>query len=153
MVEIGTGKKSFPAMFLSLICPGLGQVYLRKPFKGAILFFGTVLGIFLIYVNSLPVDSVTDLLLVVLEYNGDSGVRLKSKLKNPGSEGYEYTIYKFKKRDLRFRPYWQFRLSGSFQVLIFWAYSIWDGFLGYKGYKRRKSKERKESRTEKEEEP
>lgn len=192
MVEIGTGKKSFPATFLSLICPGLGQVYLRKPIKASFLFLGTAVGVLLIYFNSLPVDSITDLLLVGSKENPKS--RFGLKLKNPESEDYEYTISvilnssdyktiekdikvssigffsysilliftnaedfektqtyktikKFEKRELKFRPVWQFRISGSLQALIIWAYSVWDGFLGYKGYRRKKSKEQKKEKT------
>lgn len=190
MVEIGTGKRSIPAMLLSLICPGLGQVYLRKPFKGVFLFCATALGVILVYFNSLPVDSIGDLLLVGYEGNQKDGLGLM--LENPESDGYEYTIsvilkssdyktvaeeigklssvdlfgytvllvftnsdvfeetenYKairrFEKRELKFRPIWPFRVSGTFQVLFIWGYSIWDGYLGYKGYKRKKKKEEDE---------
>lgn len=185
MAEIGTGKKSFPAMFLSIICPGLGQFYLRKFLKGTILFLATAVGILLLYFNSLPVDSVFDLFLVGRERSENSYGKFKLKLKNPESEDYEYTIFvilsssnyktiekdikefsairvfgysilsifmdtgayektqiyeeikRFNKRELKFGPIWQFRISGLLQVLFFWGYSIWDGFLGYKRYKQK----------------
>jgi len=150
MAEISTGKKSFLGMFLSLICPGLGQVYLHKPLKGIALFFGAAIGFLLLYVNSLPVDSINDLFLIKIrnQEDADSRFNFELQLKNPESENYEYTIRKFKKGELRFRPFWQFRLSGSIQMYLLWLYAIWDGFLGYKGYKRKKEIEVEQSKKE-----
>jgi hypothetical protein len=62
MAEIGVGKPSYLAMLLSLIIPGLGQLYLRKPLKGVICFLGVVAAVGIMYINSLPVDSWRDLI-------------------------------------------------------------------------------------------
>ena len=58
MVE---AKRSYRAMLLSMIIPGLGQIYLSKPFKGVIMFIGIISAMVLIYANSLPVTSWRDL--------------------------------------------------------------------------------------------
>ena len=58
MVE---AKRSYRAMLMSMIIPGLGQIYLRKLFKGVIIFIGIILAVVLIYANSLPVTSWRDL--------------------------------------------------------------------------------------------
>jgi hypothetical protein len=48
-------------MLLSMI-PGLGQLYLRKPLKGAILFLGVLSACAVIYISSLPVNDWRDLM-------------------------------------------------------------------------------------------
>ena len=52
MAEIGTGKPSPVAMLLSFVCPGLGQLYLRKIKKALVLFLVAAMGFLIIYVNS-----------------------------------------------------------------------------------------------------
>ena len=47
MAEIGTGKHSPVAMLLSVICPGLGQLYLRKIKKGVLIFLVAAMGAFI----------------------------------------------------------------------------------------------------------
>ena len=60
MAEMSTEKPSYLAMFLSLI-PGLGQLYLRKPLKGLLLFLGVLSAGAVIYISSLPVNDWRDL--------------------------------------------------------------------------------------------
>ena len=62
MVKVGNGNPSYLAMLLSLILPGLGQIYLGKWLRGLILFLGVALGGTIIYLNSLPVDSWEDIM-------------------------------------------------------------------------------------------
>ena len=61
MGESSTEKRSLFAMLLSLIIPGLGQFYLRKPLKGFLLLFGVLFAGMIFYVNSIPVNSWQDL--------------------------------------------------------------------------------------------
>ena len=61
MTESSTEKRSLLAMSLSIIIPGLGQFYLRKPLKGLLLLFGVLFAGLIFYVNSLPVNSWRDL--------------------------------------------------------------------------------------------
>ena len=61
MAEVSTGRRSYFAMLLSVIVPGLGQIYLRKPLKALVLFLGVGIAGGIIYVNSLPVNHWTAL--------------------------------------------------------------------------------------------
>jgi len=128
MVEIGTGKLSPLAMFLSMLCPGLGQVYLGKYVKASVIFLAAVMGIVLIYVNTLPFNDFSDLL----------------KKDGPSKE---YTIWKFKSgRTLMFKSRWQFRLSGFIQFVGAWLYGVADGLAGRRFYRRIKLKPLKKKR-------
>ena len=75
-------KPSFLAAFLSLLFPGLGQVYLRTPFKGLIFFIGVAVGALLVYLNSLPLNNWRDLIRfeeaekIVQSQKGEDGVRI-----------------------------------------------------------------------------
>ena len=60
VVEMSTANRSYLAMLLSVI-PGLGQLYLRKPLKGMILFLGVLSAAAVIYISSLPVNDWRDL--------------------------------------------------------------------------------------------
>ena len=54
--------RSYFAMLLSMIIPGLGQIYLRKILRGVIILIGTSFAMVLIYANSLPVTTWRDLI-------------------------------------------------------------------------------------------
>ncbi len=60
MAEVSHGRSYF-AMLLSLIIPGTGQLYLRKPWKGLLLFLGVAAAGAIFYINSMPVESWQDL--------------------------------------------------------------------------------------------
>ena len=49
MAGVTSGRRSYLAMLLSVIIPGLGQIYLRKPLKGVIILIGVVSAMMLIY--------------------------------------------------------------------------------------------------------
>lgn len=118
MVEISTGKLSPLAMFLSMLCPGLGQIYLGKYVKALVIFLAAVMGIVLIYVNTLPFNDFSDLL-------------------KKDSESKEYTIWTFKSgRTLMFKSRWQFRLTGFIQFVCAWLYGVADGLAGRRMYRR-----------------
>ena len=57
-------ERSYLAMLLSMIIPGLGQIYLRKILKGGIILIGAISAMVLIYANSLPVTSWRDLIRI-----------------------------------------------------------------------------------------
>ena len=212
MVE---ARRSYRAMLMSMIIPGLGQLYLRKLFKGIITFIGIILAMVLIYANSLPVTSWRDLIrLNRTETSSDEwGVKEQMEtypeIDNPSSTGKDpkqwrgYTLYtsdskfmfritadldshlidnkelstewvrEFRKHKVliykgatvstkkegswwliddhyqtysvrkseygldvystaqwRFRPRWQFKITGLIQLLLFWGYAVVDGWLG-----------------------
>ncbi len=207
--------RSYRAMLLSMIIPGLGQIYLRKPLKGIIIFIGIISAMMLIYANSLPVTSWRDLIrLYRTEAASDEGgaaeqMETYSDTDAPTSEGKHpkqwrgYTLYtsdnkfmfritadlesylvdkkvlsaelvrEFRKHKVliykgatvatkkegswwliddyyqtysvrkseygldvystaqwRFRPRWQFKISGLIQLLLFWGYAVVDSWIG-----------------------
>ena len=208
-------SRSYPAMLLSIIIPGLGQIYLRKILKGIIIFIGVISAIALIYANSLPVTSWSDLVRLdrtEISTDGDGAGgqtevhpeidELTSQVKDP-NQWRGYTLYtsdsrfmfrisaelqhhlidkeelaaelvaEFRKNKVliykgatvstkkegnwwliddyyqtysvrkgeygldvystsqwRFRPRWQFKVTGMIQLLIFWGYAVIDGWLG-----------------------
>ena len=210
-------QRSYRAMLLSMIIPGLGQIYLRKPLKGAIFIIGMISAMLLIYANSLPVTSWRDLIRIDrTETSSDEGgaagqTEAQSEIDDSNLEdkdqkrwrGYplytsdskfmfritadldshlinnkglstelvrefqkhkvlvykgatvstkkegswwliadHYQTYSVRKSEYgldvystvqwmwRFRPHWQFKITGLIQTLIFWGYAVVDGWLG-----------------------
>ncbi|HIE30075.1 TPA: hypothetical protein EYP66_22650 [Candidatus Poribacteria bacterium] len=119
MVEIGIGKPSHVAMMLSAICPGLGQLYLRKIRKALVLFLVAAMGAFIVYVNSLPLDNFSNL------WRFDMTTQES------------YQIWQFKNNRLMFRPHWYFKISGYIQFVAMWLYGVVDGWRGRRIYKRK----------------
>ncbi|MBM3238979.1 hypothetical protein FJZ31_22025 [Candidatus Poribacteria bacterium] len=118
MAEIGTGKPSPVAMLLSVIWPGLGQLYLRKIRKAVVLFLLAAIAAFIIYANSWPIHNFSDLWRLDVKES--------------------YPIWQFKDKQLMFRPLWQFKASGYIQFIATWLYGVVDGWMGRRIYKRRK---------------
>jgi len=118
MAEIGTGKPSPVAMLLSVIWPGLGQLYLRKIRKALVLLLLAAIAAFIIYANSLPLHNFSDLWRLDVKES--------------------YPIWQFKDNQLMFRPLWQFKVSGYVQFIATWLYGVVDGWMGRRIYKRRK---------------
>ena len=212
MVE---ATRSYRAMLMSMIIPGLGQLYLRKLFKGVITLIGIILAIVLIYANSLPVNSWRDLIRLERtetlsdEWGAAEQTEVRSEIDDPALVGREqkrwrgyplytsdskfmfriiadldshlidneelstelvqefrkhkvlvyrgatvstkkegswwliddhYQTYSVRKSEYgldvystsqwRFRPRWQFKITGLIQLLIFWGYAVVDGWLG-----------------------
>ena len=212
MVE---ATRSYRAMLMSMIIPGLGQLYLRKLFKGVITLIGIILAIVLIYANSLPVNSWRDLIRLERtetlsdEWGAAEQTEVRSEIDDPTLESREqkrwrgyplytsdskfmfriiadldshlidneelsaalvqefrkhkvlvykgatvstkkegswwliddhYQTYSVRKSEYgldvystsqwRFRPRWQFKITGLIQLLIFWGYAVVDGWLG-----------------------
>lgn len=207
-------QQSYRAMLLSIIIPGLGQIYLRKILKGIIIFIGVISALVLIYANSLPVNSWQDLTRIdrtetspteggateqteaYLENNSTSEDKdpkhwrgytlytsdskfmfritadLESYLvdnkalsaelvrefrkhkvliykgatvstKKEGSwwliddfyQTYsmrksEYGLDVYSTAQWRFRPRWQFKITGLIQLVLFWGYAVFDSWLG-----------------------
>ena len=208
-------QRSYRAMLLSIIIPGLGQIYLRKILKGIIIFLGIISAIMLIYANSLPVTSWHDLIRIDRsETSSDEGdaegqtetysvtddstseakdpnqwrgytlstsdskfmFRISAELqhhlidkeelapelvaefrkhkvliykgatvstKKEGSwwliDDYyqtysvrksEYGLNVYSTAQWRFRPRWQFKITGLIQLVLFWGYAVIDGWLG-----------------------
>ncbi len=200
-------ERSYCAMLLSMILPGLGQIYLRKLSKGIILFIGILSSMLLIYANSLPVTSWRDLTrldrpeIAVDEQHAETDdptledkdqkqwrgyplytsdrkfmLRITADLESHLIDNTELSTelaQEFKKRKVliykgatvstkkegnwwlitdhyqtysvrkseygldvystaqwRFRPRWQFKITGLIQLLLFWGFAVVDGWLG-----------------------
>ena len=208
-------RRSYSAILLSMILPGLAQLYLGKPLKGIIILLGIITALGLIYANSLPVDSWQDLTRIDRTetspyergakeqtepysetddsesaeedprqwrgyplYTSDSkfmfritedverhlidSKELSTELvrefrkhkvlvykgatiatKKEGSwwliDDYyqtysvrksEYGLDVYSTAQWRFRPRWQFKITGLIQLLIFWGYAVIDGWIG-----------------------
>ena len=138
MVEPGTARaessdpvytRSFVAMILSAILPGLGQLYLSQFAKGVIIFliFGSAVALF--YLNSLPVKEWSDLMRFKPVAKEDA------KTDNTGTEetqtGYEIHLWTFDDGEqLMFRPSWKLKISSSIQAVLCWLYAVGDGWRG-----------------------
>ena len=153
MVRVGDGKPSYLAMLLSLILPGLGQIYLRRWLKGFILFLGVALGAAIFYLNSLPVAGWEDILHFddfadrwKERQSDNTSVVPPSDTEDPMQEIEEelgYHIWTFETgKKLMYRPSWKLKLSGLVQGLVFWLYAIIDGWRGEKGFNKRAFKRR-----------
>lgn len=148
MTEVGDGKRSYFAMLLSLILPGLGQIYLRKPLKGLVLFLGVIFAGMIIYLNSFPVNSWQDLTrfddakewwkerrsdTTTAEPSTTEPDAVQEQEEKPG-----YHLWTFEDgKKLKYRPSWKLKISGFVQGFIFWFYAIYDGWCGQKGFNKR----------------
>ncbi len=122
-------NRSFVAMVLSAILPGLGQLYLGKFPKAIILFaiFASAIGIF--YLNSLPVTGWDDL----MQFK-PAATDSTSTDEADGSEAQEpYSIHIWTFDDgekLMYRPSWKLKISASVQGILCWLYAVGDGWRG-----------------------
>lgn len=121
--------RSFVAMVLSAILPGLGQLYLSQFAKGVIIFliFGSALALF--YLNSLPVKEWRDLMrfkpVATEDANSDSAEADETQT------SYEIHLWTFDDGErLMFRPSWKLKISSSIQAVLCWFYAVGDGWRG-----------------------
>lgn len=121
--------RSFVAMVLSAILPGLGQLYLSQFVKGVVIFliFGSAVALF--YLNSLPVKEWRDLMRFKPVGNEDA------QSDNAGTDEtqtpYEIHLWTFDDGErLMFRPSWKLKISSSIQAVLCWLYAVGDGWRG-----------------------
>ena len=131
-----SAARSFVAMVLSAILPGLGQLYLGQFPKAIVLFaiFASAIGVF--YLNSLPVTEWLDL------------IRFKPAVKENTStdkvedseahEPYSMHIWTFDDGEkLMYRPSWKLKISASVQGILCWLYAVGDGWRGRRRTRKR----------------
>ena len=122
-------NRSYVAMILSAILPGLGQLYLGQFLKGFVVFliFASAFGIF--YLNSMPVKEWRDLVrfkpIPKTEATTDN---TEDSEKQPGYAIHLWTFDDGEK--LMYRPSWKLKISGSIQGILCWLYAIGDGWRG-----------------------
>lgn len=124
-----TAPRSYVAMVLSALLPGLGQLYLGQFLKGFIIFlvFASALGIF--YLNSMPVKEWRDLTRFKPAARGETTTdNIEDSPKEPA---YSIHIWTFDDGEkLMYRPSWKLKISGSIQGILCWLYAIGDGWRG-----------------------
>ena len=121
--------RSFVAMVLSAIFPGLGQLYLGQFPKAIVVFvvFASAIGLF--YLNSLPVTEWRDLTRFkpVSEENTSTEKTEDSETQEP----YSIHIWTFDDGEkLMYRPSWKLKISASVQGILCWFYAVGDGWRG-----------------------
>ena len=122
-------NRSYTAMGLSIILPGLGQLYLGQSLKGFILLFIFASALGIIYLNSMPVNGWNDLTRFKPAGKEDiSTDNTKNAQKHPE---YVIHIWTFDSGEkLMYRPSWKLKISGSIQGILCWLYAIGDGWRG-----------------------
>ena len=132
-----SADRSFVAMVLSAIFPGLGQLYLGQFPKAVILFliFASAIGIF--YLNSLPVTGWDDLMRFkpATRENPSTGETANSEAQEP----YSIHIWTFDDGEqLMYRPSWKLKISASVQGILCWLYAVGDGWRGRRRNRKRR---------------
>lgn len=115
-------KRSYLAMILSAVIPGLGQMYLNHFLKGCIIFIVYIFSICIFYMNSYPVRDWDDLL------------RFKPISESANTlDDTDRTIHLWTLDNgdaLMFRPSWILKVTSLIQGLICLTYAIYDGWRG-----------------------
>lgn len=115
-------KRSYFAMILSAVLPGLGQIYLNNTIKGFILIIVYISSIGIFYINSYPVRDWDDLMRFkslsdsqTVDEDTDRSIHLWT-LDNGDA--------------LMFRPTWILKITALIQGLACWFYAVYDGWRG-----------------------
>ena len=128
--------RSYVAMLLSVILPGLGQLYLGHFLKAFIILLGVVSALGIIYLNSMPVEDWRDLTRFKPPAKTETTQEGTEKSEKP--PGYAIHIWTFDDGEkLMYRPSWKLKISGSIQGVLCWLYAIGDGWRGRRGRRRR----------------
>ena len=127
--------RSYIAMVLSAILPGLGQLYLSQFVKGVLIFLIFGSGVLLFYLNSLPVREWSDLMRFKPAAKENS--QADSAGTDETEEPYEIHIWTFDDGEkLMFRPSWKLKISSSIQAVLCWLYAVSDGWRGRRRLRR-----------------
>ena len=121
--------RSFVAMVLSAILPGLGQLYLGQFLKAILLFaiFASAIGIF--YLNSLPVTGWDDLMRFKPARQENTATDETGNFE--AQEPYSIHIWTFDDGEkLMYRPSWKLKISASVQGILCWLYAVGNGWRG-----------------------
>lgn len=134
--------RSYVAMVLSAILPGLGQLYLGQFVKGVIIFLIFASAGALFYLNSLPVTEWRDLLRFRSATKADDRSNNTSADRAQDSDElmklYEIHIWTFDDGEkLMYRPSWKLKISSSIQGILCWLYAVGDGWRGRRRTRKR----------------
>ncbi len=129
--------RSYLAVLLSTILPGLGQFYLNHVVKGTVLLFifASAAGIF--YINSLPVTEWRDLLRFKpaagpappSSHNKTIGETSRLDTVRQEDTHYAFHLWTFDDGEkLFYRPIWKLKISALIQALLCWLYAVRDAW-------------------------
>ena len=122
-------NRSYVALVLSAILPGLGQLYLAQFVKGVIILLIFSSAVLLFYLNSLPVQEWSDLMRFKPATQADT--QTDSTGNDEAQEPYEIHIWTFDDGEqLMYRPSWKLKISSSIQAVLCWLYAVGDGWRG-----------------------
>lgn len=117
--------RSYTAMILSGIIPGLGQLYLHRLIKAFIVFFIFVTGVVLFYLNSYPVREFSDL----IRFQSDAGSGFVADESGDSVGENAIRIWTFDDgKSLWFRPSLILKVTALIQMFLCWIYAIYDGW-------------------------
>lgn len=120
-----TPPRSYTAMILSGIIPGLGQLYLHRLIKAFIVFFIFLTGVVLFYLNSYPVRELSDL----LRFQPDSDTGFVAGDSDEAVVESAIQIWTFDDgKSLWFRPSMTLKVTALVQILLCWIYAVYDGW-------------------------
>lgn len=118
-------RRSYTAMILSAIIPGLGQLYLHRLIKAFIVFFIFLTGIVLFYLNSHPVRELRDL----FRFQSDSSSGLIAGDNSDAVGENAIQIWTFDDgKSLWFRPSMILKVTALIQIVLCWFYAVYDGW-------------------------
>jgi hypothetical protein len=121
--------RSYSAMVLSALLPGLGQIYLRQFVKGSVLFVVFVAAIGIFYINSYPVRGWQDLIRFKPTVQTETGTNDKANTETESERSIRlWTLDSGK--TLMFRPSWILKVTSSIQAIVCWIYAVGDGWRG-----------------------
>ena len=129
-------RRSYFAMVLSALLPGLGQLYLGQSLKGFMLFliFASAVGIF--YLNSMPVNEWRD--LTQFRPAAEDETTTDNTEDSQKQSPYAIHIWTFDDGEkLMYRPSWKLKISGSIQGILCWLYAVGDGWRGRRSRRKR----------------
>lgn len=122
-------SRSYLAVVLSVILPGLGQLYLGQYLKAIVIFlvFASAIGLF--YLNSFPVKEWSDL----WEFRSvaQDANTTNSDTENGSNSGVSIHLWTLDSgKELMFRPSWKLKITSSIQGLLCWIYAVYGGWKG-----------------------
>ncbi len=117
--------RSYTAMILSGIIPGLGQLYLHRLIKAFIVFFIFLTGVVLFYLNSYPVREFSDL----VKFQSDTSSGFVAGDSDDMVVDNAVQLWTFDDgKSLWFRPSMILKVTALLQIVLCWFYAVYDGW-------------------------
>ncbi|MCG9128621.1 hypothetical protein JT359_13565 [Candidatus Poribacteria bacterium] len=115
--------RSYPAMVLSVLFPGLGQLYLGQYFKAIIILIGFLSAVGFFYLNSYPVKEWKDLLQFNFYAENKKIIHTNTDV-NFNNEGSIHLWTLDSGKIIMYRPSWKLKVTSLIQGLICWIYAV-----------------------------